>query len=205
MIKQVNLWYLVTSLVFITIASLFAYTVPIGEELFMLNKFRTEPVNGIIKTATLLGEWYTWLLVFTLAHWVGLRKVWLLVVGSVIVLCINYSFKFVTQKDRPFTWAQQAQPSRELVLVPDIYINKAKTSFPSGHTCSAFAAFYLICQMIPERQRPLGIGFAFVALLVGFSRIFLVQHFLVDVIGGASLGILLGWAIWSVYTRVNAS
>lgn len=60
-------------------------------------------------------------------------------------------------------------------------------SFPSGHTSTAFCLF---CMIALYFRKPLwGIwGFIF-ALLTGYSRIYLSQHFFIDVYGGAFLGI----------------
>jgi membrane-associated phospholipid phosphatase len=61
-------------------------------------------------------------------------------------------------------------------------------SFPSGHTTTAFmlaSFFYLV---LPKKIKihSLVMGIAF---LVGFSRVYLMQHFLMDVWVGALLGI----------------
>jgi membrane-associated phospholipid phosphatase len=61
-------------------------------------------------------------------------------------------------------------------------------SFPSGHTTTAFmlaSFFYLV---LPKKIKihSLVMGIAF---LVGFSRVYLMQHFLMDVLAGALLGI----------------
>jgi len=42
----------------------------------------------------------------------------------------------------------------------------------------------------------LGLACAWTAILVGISRIFLVQHFLIDVLGGAAIGLLLALLLW---------
>jgi membrane-associated phospholipid phosphatase len=61
-------------------------------------------------------------------------------------------------------------------------------SFPSGHTTSVFmlaSFFYLV---LPKKMKvhSLLMGIAFI---VGFSRVYLMQHFLMDVWAGALLGI----------------
>ncbi len=63
-------------------------------------------------------------------------------------------------------------------------------SFPSGHTTTAFAvATVLILQAKDSRyQLPVLIA----AVLVGYSRIYLGQHFLADVLVGALIGIVSG-------------
>ncbi|GIV40434.1 MAG: hypothetical protein KatS3mg033_2234 [Thermonema sp.] len=58
-------------------------------------------------------------------------------------------------------------------------------SFPSGHTTTAFAlATFLALHSAPKR----GVYWALAAGLIGFSRIYLNQHFLTDVLAGAVIG-----------------
>lgn len=60
-------------------------------------------------------------------------------------------------------------------------------SFPSGHTASAFAlATVLVLVFKKQKISPYCLFFAF---LIGYSRIYLAQHFLIDVIFGAITGI----------------
>jgi membrane-associated phospholipid phosphatase len=61
-------------------------------------------------------------------------------------------------------------------------------SFPSGHTTTAFMLATALIFCIPKKRglHPILIS---LACLVGFSRIYLMQHFWVDVLAGALLGI----------------
>lgn len=62
-------------------------------------------------------------------------------------------------------------------------------SFPSGHTTTAFAAFGFLAYLLKGRvSQILCFG---AAGLAGFSRIYLQQHFVRDVVAGALLGSLL--------------
>lgn len=65
--------------------------------------------------------------------------------------------------------------------VPGVELHAAY-SFPSGHTGTAFTLFLLGCLLIPHRWF-VPVGFVY-ALLVGYSRIYLAQHFPLDVGGG---------------------
>jgi membrane-associated phospholipid phosphatase len=64
-------------------------------------------------------------------------------------------------------------------------------SFPSGHAISAFAVAVVLARFFP-RGRWLFYG---IAVLVGFSRLYLDMHYTSDVIGGAALGIATGWVL----------
>ncbi len=66
------------------------------------------------------------------------------------------------------------------------------SSFPSGHTTSAFALATVLALWC--RKNLLSILFVTAAALVGYSRIYLAQHFPADVLTGAGIGILFGTA-----------
>ncbi|MGY0041507.1 phosphatase PAP2 family protein [Pedobacter sp. NJ-S-72] len=63
-------------------------------------------------------------------------------------------------------------------------------SFPSGHTASAFAmaTVFVLC----FKNRVISLLCLVAAILVGYSRIYLAQHFLQDVIAGAITGSIFG-------------
>lgn len=60
------------------------------------------------------------------------------------------------------------------------------SSFPSGHTIAAFSMATLLSIITP--QKTWGVLYFFLALLVGFSRMYLAQHFFEDVFAGAIIG-----------------
>jgi membrane-associated phospholipid phosphatase len=74
------------------------------------------------------------------------------------------------------------------------------SSFPSGHTATAFAiATFLVLTMKNKRWQFLLLT---AAALVGYSRIYLAQHFLLDVIIGTVIGTAAG--ILSFHFVMNA-
>jgi undecaprenyl-diphosphatase len=80
----------------------------------------------------------------------------------------------------PHHWAQ--------ILPPDQY------SFPSGHTITAFAIATALGLFYPSLFSVL----LPCAVLIGISRIVLGMHFLSDVVAGALIGSLLGYAAFVV-------
>jgi membrane-associated phospholipid phosphatase len=65
----------------------------------------------------------------------------------------------------------------------------SQLSFPSGHTTAAFLGFGLISCL--SKNLFLGVGCAFLAGLVAYSRMYLGQHYLKDVVAGESVALLL--------------
>jgi membrane-associated phospholipid phosphatase len=70
-------------------------------------------------------------------------------------------------------------------------------SFPSGHSATAFTIYLATLYFFPNKKVLL--GGAIYALLCGYSRVYLAQHFPMDVAGGIIVAIL------SVYSSIYIS
>ncbi len=94
-----------------------------------------------------------------------------LVIGEVVL-------KNVVCRVRPFYYTDIAL----LIPAPKSY------SFPSGHTCSSFAAATVLMKM----DKRFGVSALVLATLIGFSRLYNYVHFPTDVLCGALLGVFCG-------------
>lgn len=78
-------------------------------------------------------------------------------------------------------------------------------SFPSGHTTSIFALVSIIA--FASKDKKYAIPLVLLGALVGYSRMYLGQHFMVDVTVGSLIGILFSIISWiffqSFYTRLR--
>jgi len=80
-------------------------------------------------------------------------------------------------------------------FVKGMYID-VYDSFPSGHTVSAFTLAVLFSYW--SRNKPMGVVFLLIAILVGYSRMYLSEHFFEDVVAGSVIGTVLTviWLYW---------
>lgn len=123
---------------------------------------------------------------------------------------------------RPLTWFAENMPNVQLPLVDGVQMNYW-LSFPSGHTTSFFALFFALAILVgkksatlqqeyPNTKLPLGFGlvltmfiipaFLFLlAVLGGYSRIYLSQHFAQDVFGGMCVGLLISIVCYAIFSR----
>jgi membrane-associated phospholipid phosphatase len=74
-------------------------------------------------------------------------------------------------------------------------------SFPSGHTATIFCLATLIS--LTSKNSILTIISLLVAFLVGLSRIYLAQHFLIDVAAGAFLGCVVAFICWTILGKIS--
>ena len=72
-------------------------------------------------------------------------------------------------------------------------------SFPSGHTCAAFACALILLWMLPRGQ---GIPFVILAALIGFSRLYLGVQYPSDVLGGFLVGTFSSLTVYGWYRLV---
>lgn len=71
----------------------------------------------------------------------------------------------------------------------------ASNSFPSGHSTSGFTIFLYLA--IISQNKFLGLLFAIMAIMVGMSRVYLVQHFFIDIYVGSIIGIFVTLFVYS--------
>ncbi len=120
------------------------------------------------------------LLCFRPTRKAGIASLCAMVLG---LLCTNVILKHLVARPRP--WLDVAG------LVP--LVNEADpNSFPSGHTCAAFAAAVSWWKTLPRRW--MGVLALVLALLMGLSRLYVGVHYPSDVLMGAVVGCLCAWA-----------
>lgn len=82
--------------------------------------------------------------------------------------------------------------------VPGVEVHLSN-SFPSGHTASVFALAVFLMLALPKKWYSLLLILG--AMAVGYSRIYLSQHFPTDVLAGAIIGSLSGAGVFFLLTK----
>ena len=115
---------------------------------------------------------------------------------SGIVVQIMKKWIFVNHI-RPYRYFSD-EVSLHLIEGARLYKNN---SFPSGHTTTAFALFLGIALL--SNNKWIKILCLITAWLVGYSRVYLSQHFLVDITAGSLLGIFFSMMVYFFMMRSN--
>ena len=93
-------------------------------------------------------------------------------------------------------------PDLQIHLVDGVHLHSSH-SFPSGHTTGAFALFGTLALMA---KKPLWkLFWLLLACLVGYSRMYLSQHFLIDVTVGSFIGMTAAVLCWWWLQHYRAS
>jgi len=74
-------------------------------------------------------------------------------------------------------------------------------SFPSGHTATAFALATILAVAIKNKK--FSIPLLLFGTLVGYSRIYLGQHFLPDVAVGSLIGVFFSILCWILFNKME--
>jgi membrane-associated phospholipid phosphatase len=78
-----------------------------------------------------------------------------------------------------------------------IHWEYAWTSFPSGHSATAMSVAILLATLYPRWR----FAALFGGILIAFSRLFLAQHYISDVIAGSYLGIVSTVLLYNLYFK----
>lgn len=193
-----NGWFFIPVLLFFNAGLALAFVTPYGDEILLLNGLRYEPFNSIFRFMTMLGEVQAFVVAGLLALFWRFRFTMLIALSGLTTIPVVYFIKEAFGADRPITFFRNRGLADFVVTVPDVELNMGQTSFPSGHTMAAFALFTMLTLISIDSNRRWGLLFAVLAVLVGVSRVFLVQHFLADILAGALLGIAVSCLIWQI-------
>jgi len=74
-------------------------------------------------------------------------------------------------------------------------------SFPSGHSASAFALCLSLAIILKKRVWQLAMFLA--AITIAYSRVYLSQHFLVDIWAGSAIGTLVAAVYWQYEQKIQ--
>lgn len=172
------------------------------EEIFhLLNIPHTEALDNLFHTLSTYGD-----------------GGFLLLAGAVILMVNNQDIRMnifrlvssyvlsaiIVQICKNLIWPRVRRPSmvispEELQIVEEVVLSGFK-SFPSGHTATAFAVLFVLSVRTNNTIKFIA---AILALAIGYSRLYLNQHFLIDIAASAGIGVLVGFVACWIFERFN--
>ena len=161
-----------------------------GDLVLFLNQYRQPGLDLTMPYVTALGDGWVFAIITVTLLLIRWRMGLVFGFMGLGQLLISYLLKRQIFKDVPRPRIYFESRGVELDLIPGVKVH-GYHSFPSGHTMTAFAIATFFALAFYHRNI-LGVALILVATLVGFSRIYLSQHFLIDVCVGSILGVILG-------------
>jgi membrane-associated phospholipid phosphatase len=160
---------------------------------FAVNSRHTDFLDNIEPYITDLGNGWTIVIVAALLTLYNYRVAFLMVTTFLVTSLAVQVVKFFFDAPRPKLYFKDELSKLYFVKGVDIL---SHDSFPSGHTLTAFATGVLITYLVKNKNW--GILLVLYGAMVGFSRMYLSEHFFEDVIGGSVLGVFLAifWISW---------
>ena len=188
--RERNTTYLLFCLIFAFILSSYCVFLNKADGFLLINQFHTQPLDRFFVLFTNLGNGL--FVIGLMIVMLTLKKIgWALQIGLSFLASgiIAQLAKHLVHSPRPRLFFGP----NEIHIIHGI-TGTGNTSFPSGHTTTIFALTTLLSLYFPSRIA--GFFFFLIAALAGYSRIYLSQHFPVDILGGLLAGVLVSMAVY---------
>ncbi|MEM9850102.1 MAG: phosphatase PAP2 family protein, partial [Bacteroidota bacterium] len=143
--------FLVPCLVFLLLGAVLLLNIEKGDFIFFFNERRSLAGDLFFAWGTKLGEFVPYILgLLLLIYWKRYAYAIAIPVLAITVSIVSYLSKSFFAHYRPYTIFKQEGILDQIQFIEGISINKAASSFPSGHTMSAFAIYCFLSLVFPE-------------------------------------------------------
>jgi len=160
----------------------------------LLNPYHTKFLDYIFQGITLLGDGFFSIAFCVVLLFVRKKYVSLLVFMSFASSGIAAQvLKYFITEARPAIFLEH---SNYPYFIENVTLHNYH-SFPSGHTATIFALISIVAFV--SKNKLTAIPLLIIGALVGYSRMYLGQHFMVDVTIGSLTGILFAIICWILF------
>lgn len=167
------------------------------EQFMAVNRLNNPALDWFFRIYTNLGDGVFMLIVAVLLLFRKFKYSILVATSFVFSGLAAQLFKRLTKVSRP---GKVFVDNPDWYAVPDYHIH-GNNSFPSGHTTTAFALMAILYYIFPsQRKSPL---LMILACLAAYSRVYLSQHWPMDVFVGALLGCFTSILLIYSFERSN--
>lgn len=203
MFRKYKIFHSAAIVSFLIAIILFVCSYIIGKaDLFLLlNTNMGTVADYYLKAFTNLGDGVLWILVALFLWKYKRRFLYLSIYIFILSTTFTQVFKYWIIPDEPRPTKALAG-NKTIHFVPNVELHTV-SSFPSGHTATAFCFFLLGCIVFNDR-RWLYFGLLY-ALLVGYSRVYLAQHFPFDVAGGIIVALISAYISLFIFERTESN
>ncbi len=196
-----NRWFFLSYFLLLTVGVFLVARIPMGNENLYFVSFRGSIWDDIFKSTTKLAEPIVITPIVLATLFISFRKtVSLLATIAITMITVSLAKTFFFHP-RPVLYFHKLDRLAELVPVDGVPLLTGHSSFPSGHTMAAFSIFTLLA-LQSKHKRTIALLFLLLAAAVGFSRIYLGQHFLKDAMVGSIFGVTIALFTFILFERL---
>ncbi len=182
-----------------------------GQIHIAINQLHNDFFDSFFKYYTYLGDDAILISVTVLFFFINYRHALMLTASNIAATIVVQYFKRILCGDlpRPLHYFRNFYDGDyQLYLVQGVDVG-IWYPFPSGHTKAAFMLFLFFVLILPEKMNKnvsamLKFSFFVFACLVGYSRMYLSQHFFMDVVGGSLVGIVFIVTFYYYFSKAKA-
>lgn len=175
-----------------------------GDETLFFSQNHTPFWDEFFTIGTRLGEPYAYTTLAIILLFVRFGYTLLIpIIGATVSLASEF-LKWCFPELRPYNFFNDIGRIAELNFVKGVRIFQDFTAFPSGHTMSGFAIYGFLALSLGKKPF-FQVFFLLLALWVGLSRMYLLQHFLNDVLAGSLAGIYLAMLFYYLHIMYSKS
>lgn len=181
-----NRGFLVPWLLLLAITAVLLVTYPKAQLHILSNQMHSPFCDSFFKTITNLGDGVLIAVLFVALLFVKYRYALAFLSGSLAASLVINLIKKLLLHDvyRPSKYFELYE-TYQLHFVEGVKLH-AYQSFPSGHTTTAFNLFFMLAVIVKNQW--LKLFFLVMAAVVAYSRVYLSQHFLIDIAAGSVFG-----------------
>lgn len=161
----------------------------------VINKYNNPAFDYVFRFWTFLGDGIIWIPLFV--YVILFKKDYFLAVLAGLVFCTVLT-QFLKRAVFPNDFRPIVVLGEKVRAIPGYYMNRVH-SFPSGHTSTAFTLALLMAFIVSKNFWVY--FFPLIAFFVGYSRVYLAQHFVTDVFAGMVTGVVSSWLALLVYEK----
>lgn len=191
-LRQNSLFYSLSG-IFIIIGLVLLSLLETGDLVLYFGHNRTPFFDSLFSIITKFGEELAYAIITIALLFVRFRYAIMIPIIGILVTILSYVLKTFFKHPRPAVYFRDSPALDTVEYVGDVTLLQGLTSFPSGHTFSAFCLFGMLAYALHRIRfgKALQLICFLLAALIGLSRVYLFQHFLKDILFGAALGTLL--------------
>ena len=171
-------------LLFLLLGGIVLILFPKTEIHLFINQYHNPFFDLFFKYLTWLGSGWSVALLFLLLLIKHKREAVIYLAGNLLITLTIQSLKHFIFNDmlRPVAYFKDIHP---LYLIPGETMH-LYNSFPSGHSATAFGIFVILIYLTKNQWGKL--AWLILAMLIAFSRVYLSQHFMMDILAGSVIG-----------------